>query len=78
MTPFSAWAPKSLLNCYNLVVACLPAGHVSQLLGPKSPWNIANWVNMHGPVVKVQLLDDFGVVLTDPDSIACITRKTGA
>jgi hypothetical protein len=56
---------------------CLPAGHAAQLLGPKSPWNIANWVNAFGPVVKVQLMDEFGVVLTDPDTIARVTRKTG-
>lgn len=64
----------------HIVLHCciaVAAGHVSELLGPKGPWVFADWVNKYGPVVKVQVLDSFAVILTDPGTIMRITRKTG-
>lgn len=48
-----------------------------ELVGPKAPWVMLKWVNAYGPLFKMQFIDHLGVVLTDPDSIARVTRKSG-
>lgn len=53
-------------------------GHVPAFIGPKGPWSFLQWTAEFGPLYKLQLVDAFVVVLTDPDTIARITKKTGA
>lgn len=53
------------------------AGHVSHIMGPKGPFTFGAWHAAHGPLYKLQLLDSFVVVLSDPDTIARVTRRTG-
>lgn len=55
----------------------MPAGHVFKLAGPNSPWVLLNWANTFGPLYKLQFMDYFTVVVTDPDTIASATHKTG-
>lgn len=38
---------------------------------------MAKWAEQYGPVVKLQFLELFTVMVTDPAIIARITRKTG-
>jgi hypothetical protein len=45
-------------------------------MGPKGPWTLVKWTKAFGPLFKIQFADYFGVVLTDPESIARVTRKT--
>lgn len=47
-------------------------------MGPKGPWAFIKWTETYGALYKLQFLDVFAVVLTDPDTIARITKKTGA
>jgi len=54
-----------------------PAGHVFKLAGPDAPWVLLNWANTFGPLYKLQFMDSFTVVITDPDTIASATHKTG-
>lgn len=51
-------------------------GHVSYIMGPKGPFAFKAWHAAHGPLYKIQLLDSFAVVLSDPDTIARVTRRT--
>ena len=53
------------------------AGNVADIAGPKGVWQMAAWANAYGPLYKMQFLDQFTLVLTDPDAIARITRRTG-
>lgn len=55
----------------------LPAGHVGQLMGPKGPFTFLKWAEEYGDIYKVQFMDSIAVVLTNPDTIARIARKTG-
>lgn len=56
---------------------CAPTGHVSEIMGDKGAWSMVKWTEAYGPIFKLQFLDAFTVVLTDPDTIARVTRKTG-
>jgi hypothetical protein len=53
------------------------AGHIPDLLGPKGIWSLVEWARTYGPVYKLQMLDGFAVVVTDPEAIARITKRTG-
>lgn len=53
------------------------AGHIPLMLGPKSYWKAAEWTNEYGSIYKLQFLDNWSVVVTDPDAIATITRRAG-
>jgi hypothetical protein len=55
----------------------MSTGHVTEIMGAKGPWAFVRWTEAYGPIFKLQFLDAFGVVLTDPDAIARVTRKTG-
>jgi hypothetical protein len=59
--------------CFLLPVA----GHVPQILGPKNAWVFTTWANTYGSLYKLQVLDHFMLVLTDPASIIQLTRKGG-
>lgn len=45
-------------------------------MSPKAPWKSLEWVNTYGPIFKMQLLDMWSVVVTDPDTITSITKRT--
>lgn len=51
---------------------------MASIIGGKGPWTMAQWQKTYGKIYKIQLVDTFSVVLSDPDTIARITRKTGA
>jgi hypothetical protein len=53
------------------------AGHVPQILRPKNAWVFTKWANTYGSLYKLQVLDHFMLVLTDPASIIQLTRKGG-
>lgn len=56
----------------------LHAGHVPLLLSPKGPWALLKWAHDYGPIFKVAFAPyGVGVVLSDPATIARVTRKTG-
>lgn len=55
----------------------LSAGHVKQLMGPKGPFTFLKWADQYGDLYKVQFMNSFSVVLTNPDTVARITKKTG-
>lgn len=45
----------------------------------KGPWALLKWVNDYGPIFKFAVAPyGVGVVLSDPDTIARVTRKTGS
>lgn len=52
-------------------------------MSPKAPWKSLEWVNTYGPIFKMQLLifkmqllDMWSVVVTDPHTITSITKRT--
>jgi hypothetical protein len=46
-------------------------------MGPKGPFTFLKWAEEYGDIYKVQFMDSIAVVLTNPDAIASISRKTG-
>jgi hypothetical protein len=46
-------------------------------MGPKGPFTFLKWAEEYGDIYKVQFTDSIAVVLTNPDTIASISRKTG-
>lgn len=46
-------------------------------MGPKGPFAMARWMQTYGSMYKLLFLDEFVVVLLDPEAIARVTRKTG-
>lgn len=46
-------------------------------MGPKGPFTFLKWAEEYGDIYKVQFMDSIAVVLTNPDTIASISRKTG-
>ena len=60
----------------HITIACT-TGHIPDIMGSRGPWKLLEWTNTYGPIYKLQFLDIFTVVLTDPDTIAHITRTRG-
>jgi cytochrome P450 len=54
------------------------AGHVTDMMGAKGVWNIAAMAEKYGPLFKMQLMQSVVVVLSDPQTISRVARKTGA
>eukprot|EP00878_Enallax_costatus_P014325 GHUV01014984.1.p1 GENE.GHUV01014984.1~~GHUV01014984.1.p1 ORF type:complete len:220 (+),score=33.31 GHUV01014984.1:428-1087(+) len=52
-------------------------GHLSYFESGVGPWKLTELVNEYGPVVKLHVLDKVTVVLTDPDTMGRVLRKTG-
>jgi hypothetical protein len=67
----------SATQSLSLPYGCVSTGHVTEIMGDKGPWAFVRWTEAYGPIFKLQFLDSFGVVLTDPNTIARVTRKTG-
>ncbi|KAF6250905.1 cytochrome P450 [Scenedesmus sp. NREL 46B-D3] len=57
--------------------AKLVIGHVTDMAGARGVWNIAAMAERYGPVYKLQLLQAVVVVLSDPQTISRVSRKTG-
>lgn len=66
-----------MLLLYGTAVSC-HTGHLQHIFGPKGVWVLAEWGNAYGPLYKLHFLDEFVLCITDPDTIARITRRTGA
>jgi cytochrome P450 len=47
------------------------------MAGAKGVWNIAGFAEQYGPLFKMQLLGSVVVVLSDPQTISRVARKTG-
>jgi hypothetical protein len=47
------------------------------MAGAKGVWNIAAMAEQYGPLFKLQLLTSVVVVLSDPQTISRVARKTG-
>lgn len=73
---FSRSRPSGPSNTATPPLPHPPTGHVPDCLGPKSIWTAVDWANTYGPIYKIQMLDMFCIVVTDPDSLATITRRT--
>lgn len=43
----------------------------------RGAWDVVAWANKYGPLFKVQFLNTTTVVLTDPDAVARLTKRTG-
>lgn len=56
---------------------CSAAGHVPDIMGAKGPWSFVKWTATYGRLYKLLFLDEFVVVVLDPDTIASVTRRTG-
>jgi hypothetical protein len=46
-------------------------------MGPKGPFTFLKWAEEYGDIFRVQFMDTVAVVLTNPDAIARISKKTG-
>jgi hypothetical protein len=46
-------------------------------MGPKGPFTFLKWAEEYGGIFRVQFMDSVGIVLTNPDAIARISKKTG-
>jgi hypothetical protein len=62
---------------HRAVGGLLFAGHVTDMAGAKGVWNIAAMAEQYGPLFKLQLLTSVVVVLSDPQTISRVARKTG-
>lgn len=47
------------------------------MAGSKGVWRLSAFAAEYGPIYKLQMLDGVHVVLTDPDTCARVSRKTG-
>lgn len=47
------------------------------MAGARGVWNIAAMAERYGPAYKLQLLQAVVVVLSDPQTISRVSRKTG-
>lgn len=77
----AAMADKhSSINTYmhNLPLAFVLAGHVTDMAGARGVWNVAAMAEKYGPLFKLQLMGSVLVVLSDPQTISRVARKTGA
>jgi cytochrome P450 len=56
---------------------CRNAGHHTEVMNSRGPWHISRLTATYGPIYKVQLMDTLQIVLTDPETISRVMRKTG-
>ncbi|WIA20759.1 hypothetical protein OEZ85_005126 [Tetradesmus obliquus] len=52
-------------------------GHVTDMAGARGVWNVAAMAEKYGPLFKLQLMGSVLVVLSDPQTISRVARKTG-
>jgi cytochrome P450 len=65
------------MSCLFVTVTVAVTGHVTSMAGAKGVWNIAAFAEQYGPLFKMQLLGSVVVVLSDPQTISRVARKTG-
>jgi cytochrome P450 len=56
---------------------CRITGHLAEVMGSRGPWSLSRLTATYGPIYKLQLLDTLQIVLTDPETISRVVRKTG-
>lgn len=58
-----------------LALAVAAAGHLDILLSPHIHEQLAEWADTYGPLFRLQLAQNFAVVVTDPNEAPKLLRK---